>query len=293
MNPYLGAPGSPYVRLALAAVLLLAPLALAQQAPATPASFLVYRPWPDALGDELATALAPPPFDAPRLPAARVDRALAASSAPENAPESAPAHYREMLRLVQIAEAEGAPVGLVLDGDVAPGGLAVRVEILPQTAAPASVELSLVVFEHDVRVAGRGEPYVARFALAPTNASVPGNVSLDVRLDPAWSVDRLGVVAIARVDGRVVQSATWLPRQDAPTEQIAKAPLVELVTASWCSPCRPAGEAFLLLATQRGAAGPLASEGHAGYLRPPSAWLWVGFALGAFGAIALARRRAV
>lgn len=281
------------MRYALPALLLLlvAPAIGAQQAPATPASFLVYRPWPDPLHDELASALAPPPFDAPRLPATRIDRALVASPAPENAPESAPAHYREMVRVVQQAEAEGTRVGAVLVGAVEPGALAMRLELRALSpGAPSRVEAAFVVFEHGVDVAGRAEPYVARFAAASTNATVPGNLSMEIRVDPAWSVDRLGVVAVLRAEERVVQSATWLPRQDAPTQQLSKAPLVEHVTASWCEPCRPSDEAFLLLATQRGAAGPLEAGGaRAGYLRAPDGWLWMGLGLGALGAVALAR----
>jgi len=275
----------------LLALLLLAPLAWAQEAPAQPASFLAYRPEGDTR-DALATPLAPPPFEATRLPATRIDRVGVASSAPENRPESAPAHYREMLRLVQAAEAEGAPLALVVDGRAAPGSLSLRVEARPQGAAPpAEVAVSLVLFEHGVVVAGRAHPYVARFALAPETLAVPGNASFDVRLDPSWSLDRVGVVAIAARDGRVVQSATWLPRQDAPTVQQAKAALVEHVTATWCSPCAPADDAFVLLATQRGAAGALPSDGHASYLRAPTGWLWAGLALGALAAVALVGRR--
>lgn len=267
---------------------------LAQEAPASPAGFLVYRPWPDAR-DELATALAPPPFDAARLPVTRIDRDAVASSAPENRPESAPAHYREMLRLVQAAEAEGAPLAITIDGEVAPSSIEVRVFTargpVLETSASA-VELELVVFEQGVIVAGRAHPYVARFALEPVTVAVPGNATLDVRLDPSWSVDRIGVVAIARNASGVLQSATWMPRQDLPTQQVAKAPLVEHVTASWCAPCTPADEAFLLLATQRGAAGPLPGEGHPSYLRAPSMWLWAGLAAGAVAAILLVGRRA-
>lgn len=282
------------MRAALALVVLLAPLALAQEPPAQPASFLVYRPWPEAR-DELATALAPPPFDAARLPATRIDRTSVASSAPENRPESAPAHYREMLRLVQRAEAEGAPVALTMDGGlVGPAALEVRVSsghgpVIE--ASPAQVRLSLVVFEHGVVVAGRPHPYVARFALDPFDLAVPGDATTEVRLDASWEIDRLGVVAIAHNETGVLQSATWLVRQELPSQQIAKAPLVEHVTASWCTPCTAADEALLLLATQRGAAGPLGGDGHAGYLRAPSGWLWAGAALGAVAAIALVGRR--
>ncbi|HVM45956.1 MAG TPA: hypothetical protein VM582_08485, partial [Candidatus Thermoplasmatota archaeon] len=205
------------------------------------------------------------------------------------APQSAPAHYREMLRLVQAAAVEGAGVGLVVRGSVAPGTLGVQVETRALANAPEGVELALVLFEHGVVVAGRTEPYVARFALDPVRVSVPGNASQQLRLDPAWDLDRVGVVALALVDGRVVQSATWLPRQDAPTVQLVRAPLVEHVTASWCSPCGPADEALILLATQRGPAGPLPALGEGSYLRAPTGWLWAGLALGAAGAVALAR----
>ena len=272
-------------------MLLFAPLALAQEAPASPASFVVYRPWPDAR-DALATALAPPPFDASRLPATRIDRDAFASSAPENRPENAAAHYREMLRLVQAAEAEGSPVTLVVDGDVAPGELRVEVNVsLRPTWSFRNASLALVVFEHGVVVAGRAHPYVARFALAPEPIRGSGVVAFSTVLDPAWDVDALGVVAIAKHDEEVVQSATWLPRQLGPTIQAAKAPLVELVTASWCTPCVPAEEGFLLLATQRGAAGPLEAPGGASYLRPPSALLWLGLAAGAAAAVVLLGRR--
>lgn len=278
------------MRAALVLALLLAPLALAQEQPAQPASFLVYRPWPDAR-DELATALAPPPFDAARLPATRIDRASVASTAPENRPESAPAHYREMLRLVQRAEVEAGGVALRVDGKVASASIALDVQVSSDDATIDNASLALVVFEHGVVVAGMAHPYVARFALTPKPVAVPGNASFDVRIDPAWNVDKLGVVVVAERDGRILQSATWLPRQHGPTEQTARAPLVEHVTASWCTPCKPADDALLLLATQRGAAGPLSLEGHAGYLRAPSGWLWAGLALGAIVAIALVGRR--
>lgn len=292
MKPYFPFPGSRPVRALWLAWLLLAPLALAQEPPASPASFLVYRPAGDTR-DGLATSLAPPPFEHARLPVAWIDRRLLAEGAPEGRPESAPAQYREMLRLVQIAEAEGAPVRLAVDGSVAPGKLTLEVDASPGDGdPPANVTLSAVVFEHGVDVGGRAEPYVARFALAPEPIDLPGHIAFDVRLDPAWDLDRLGVVAIASADGRVLQSATWLPRQNGPTVQEAKAPLVETVTASWCAPCAPVDEAFLLLATQRGAAGPLASAGHDGYLRAPTGWLWAGLALGTLAAFALVRRRA-
>lgn len=307
MKPYPALPGSRRVRAALLAFLLLlhaaagpslallaavAPLALAQETPASPASFLAYRPWPDAR-DELGTALAPPPFDASRLPVTRVDRVATASPAPENRPESAPAHYREMLRLVQAAEAAGAPVTLEVSGGVAPGTMEVRVVATPTRTVLGEVELALVVFEHGVEVAGRAHPYVARFALEPAPLSLPGNATFDVRLDRAWNLDRLGVVVLVRNASGVLQSATWMPRQaDAVTHQVAKAPLVEHVTASWCAPCAPADEAFLLLATQRGAAGPLAGSAEASYLRAPTGWLWAGLAAGLIAAFLLVGRRA-
>lgn len=283
VNPYVRHHGSRRVRAASLGVALLAlillPPALAQVG-SEPVSFLVYRPWPDPRGldgDPLASALAPPPRAAERLPLTLVDRAVEASRAPENAPESALAHYREISRLVQEREAQGAPLALTLGGTVGPGVLVIDV------LASRDAHVSLVVFEHAFSA------YAARFVLEPTQAQANVTTRQEARLDPSWNVERLGVVAIAQRDGET-QSATWLVSADAPTVQTRKSVLVEHVTANWCDPCGPVDEALALLATQRGVAGPLASVGAPSYLRAPEWPLLAGLVLGGGAALALLRR---
>lgn len=276
------------ILLALAFVL---PAALAQPTPASPASFLVYHAAGGPSPDPLASPLAPAPFDAARLPTTRFDRASVASAAPENAPESAPAHFREFARLLAEREVGGAPLGLRIEGDAQVGALTMRVESLVLgDGAPTNVTLQLVVFEHGVDVGGRLHPYVARFASAPQALALPGVASTRLALDPSWSLDDLGVVAIASAEGEVLQSATWLVRQDAPTEQRAKSVLIEQVTASWCEPCTPAEEALALLSIQRGVAPALAARPEGSHLRAPDVLFYVGLAFGLVAALALVRR---
>lgn len=266
----------------LLAVLLLPP-ALAQVS-GEPVSFLVYRPWPDpragaADADPLASALAPPPREVDRLPFTLVDREARARTAPENQPESALAHYRELSRLVQSRETTGAPLTLTLSGALVPGALEARV------SPSEDANVTLVVFEHAT------SPYAARFVLAPVRVAANETSTHTIRLDPAWRADRLGVVAIAERGGEI-QSATWWARSDAPVVQRGKSVLVEHVTASWCDPCAPVDEALALLATQRGVAGPLPTGGAPSYLRAPDWSLYAGLAVGLAAAVALARRRA-
>lgn len=265
----------------LLAVLLLPP-ALAQVS-GEPVSFLVYRPWPDpragsADADPMASALAPPPREVDRLPYTLVDREARADTAPENQPESALAHYRELSRLVQSREAGGAPLTLTLSGALLPGAMEARV------SPDADANVTLVLFEH------KTSPYAARFVLAPVFVAANATSTQTLRLDPAWQPDRLGIVAIAERDGQV-QTATWWARSDAPVVQRGKSVLVEHVTASWCDPCAPMDEALALLATQRGVAGPLDAVEPPSYLRAPDASLYAGLALGGALAVALLRGR--
>ena len=267
---------------ALLLALLLAPHALAQVG-SEPVTFLVYRPWPDpragsAEADPLASPLAPPPRDVERLPFTLADRAQTAQRAPENAPESALAHYRELSRLVQAREAQGAPLSLTLTGTLATGIL----EIAASPSEAASVQL--VVFEH------ARAPYAARFVLAPVALAANETTRQSVRLDPAWDAARLGVVAIAERQGET-QSATWLVGSTSATVQTRKSVLLEHVTASWCDPCRPVDEALALLAAQRGVAGALVTDEAPSYLRAPSWTLYAGLILGGAAAVALLRRR--
>ncbi|HUR68246.1 MAG TPA: hypothetical protein VM370_03300 [Candidatus Thermoplasmatota archaeon] len=266
------------------AVLLLAPLVAAQapDAPAgPPASFLVYHAPGGREPDPLASVLAPPPAGAERLPATLFDGVERADPAPENAPERALAHYREMQR--RLLSRESAPPGVELRLDGALTGDALHVSV----AASGPATLSVVVFEHGVDLAGRPRPYVARFAFEPTTERT---LASEVHLQRDWDPEKLGFVAIARNGSEVVQSATWTVAGDAPVVQTQKSVLVEHVTASWCDACGPADEAIALLATQRGVAGPLAA-GEVQYLRAPSWLLYAGLAMGALAAVAVLRRR--
>lgn len=273
--------------LPLVAIVLLALPAIPAQTEAVPATFLVYHTPGGRDPDPLASPLAPPPDGTERLPATLFDRQERAHTAPENAPESALAHYREFQRAMARRESEPAGARITLTGELAPSALRVEADV---SDGPAT--LTLVVFEHGVPLAGRPQPYVARFVARPLE--VPpggGRVASQLHLDPAWDPERIGVVAIASEGTRVLQSATWTPRLDAPTIQTRRAVLVEHVTASWCDPCRPADEAFALLATQRGAAGAL-DAGDVAYFRAPTPLFYAGLALGSLVALALARRSA-
>lgn len=264
----------------LALLALLAPAVVAQEVPDAPVSFLVFHAQGGRDADPLAGAQAPPPAAAQRLPATFVDGARA-DQAPENAPERALAHFRELQRLVSRAEATPAGAELTLSATARDGILSIALD------SDRTAGLSVVVFEHGVPLDGQPQPYVARYASTTTNAS---ELDLGVALDPTWDVGRLGVVAIAREGDTVLQSATWTASQGAPTVQRARSVLVEHVTASWCDPCAPADEAVALLATQRGAAGPL-EAGDVRYLRAPSWTLYAGLLLGAAAAILVLRRR--
>lgn len=255
------------LRAALAAILvvLLAGGHAHAQVTRDPVSFLRY-------GEPGAAA----PFEVDRLPLVFVDRAVVASRAPENAPASAAAHYREIARIVQAREAEGAPLALTLGGALAPGALELRV-----TPSAAS-EVTLVVFEG---------AYVARLVLAPLALAADETARPRVALDPAWDAPRLGVVALARLEDGRTQSATWLVRDDVPTVQARRAVLVESVLAPGCAPCAPVDDALALLAAQRGVVPAGEAEGGQ-YLRAPDARLFLGAGLGGLLALVLLRRRA-
>lgn len=253
------------------------------QVEARPASFLVFH----APGgeDPLASPLAPPPAGVDRLPTTILDGVERADPAPENAPENALAHFREIQRLLQRREAEPAGANVTLRGELRPGVLAAHAEV-----SRGPLELTFVLFEHGVPVDGRQHPYVARFRTEPVAIPAEGATrASEIRLDPAWGPERIGVAAILRDGDRVVQSATWTPRLDAPTEQTARAVLVEHVTATWCDHCRGADEAIALLATQRGVAGPL-EPGDVSYGRMPTPLFYAGAALGLVAAAWLLRR---
>lgn len=248
----------------------------------TPVTILIYHAPGGPEPDPLATPLAPPPASALRLPATTFDRVERASNNPESAPARSEAHMREFQRILGIRETVPAPVELRVGGALAPGALEIEASLLGE---PRAVRLELVVFEHDEA------PYAARFALSPLELTVPANLTERVRLDPSWTPDKLGVVAIVIDEkGEALQSATWLVRDDASSVQTTRAVLVEHVTASWCEPCRPVDAAVALLGEQRGAAGGVGRSGEIAYLRPPTWQLWLGLALGGAAGIALARR---
>lgn len=294
----------------LAACLVLAlvlPGALAQQEDRVrAASILVYHPWPDPRAgapdaDPLGSPLAPPP-DGLRIGSTLFDGTALASGAPEGTPESALAHFREFQRLLLQRERTGAPLALTLGGRVEADTLRIEATV-SQSDLPLS--LSFVLFENGVPAQTseglRAQPYVARVVLPaePVDASAgPATVVREAALDPAWDLQRLGVVAIARAaeagerhaQGEVVQSAAWLVRSPAPTTQTDKAVLVERASATWCDPCRPGDEALTLLASQYGVDAP-ASTTPDGYLRAPSAFAFAGLLAGLGVGLVLLRRR--
>lgn len=269
--------------LVLAMLALLAPAVAAQDAPSGHvASFLAYHADGGRDADPLASPLAPPPARADRLPATFFDGSRRADNAPENAPERALAHYREFQRLLLARESVPAGTTISLDATLDTNTLEVR------AFAPESVNWTLVLFEQGAPRDGVPQPYVARYV---TDAPDAREITRDFPLDAAWQHERLGVVAIARNGDEVLQSATWTLARATPTVQRERAVLVEHVTASWCDPCRPADEAFALLSSQRGMAGPLGS-GELQYFHAPGWQLYAGLALGGLVAFALLRRRA-
>lgn len=251
--------------------------ALAQDGVGGP-SFLVYhtRAGPDA--DPLAVAFAPA---TDRLPLTRFDRAENASAAPEGAPQSAPAHFREMQRILRARETAAAPLSLEIVAELR------EAEILVHVDASASATVELVLFEHGARLEGRPQPYVARAMQAARSADA--GLAASFALDPSWEREHLGVVAIALDNGTIVQSVTWHASRPGAIAQRSKGVLIEHVTASGCLACGPADEAFALLADQNGAAGAL-DAGPGSYFRAPGAGFYAGLLLG-LAAFALAVRR--
>lgn len=267
---------------ALLVLALLAPAALAQDAAprVRTASLLVYHPWPDPRAgepdaDATGSPLAPPP-EGLGPGETLLDGIARASAAPEGAPESALAHFRELQRLFLQRERTGAPVAISLGGTLADSELRFDASARATGRLPEGpLTLSFVVFENGVPATTldgiRAQPYVARAALAPQPLDfVEGRAGADgnVALDPAWDRARLGVVALVRApDGEVLQSAAWLARSGARVEQTTKAVLVERATATWCTPCAPGDEAFALFASQYGVDAPPATH-REGYARP-------------------------
>lgn len=278
--------------LALAALLLALPVALAQATePVRPLSFLVYHAEGGAQPDPLATPLTSA-FAASRMPVTLFDRAERAASAPEGAPASAPAHYREFQRLVERREAGGAPIALAMEGEARPDALELTLEATALGAfEPGAVNVSFVLFEHGALAEGRPQPYVARAATAPQRLLVNGTLEQEIQLDPAWALDRIGVVAIAEAGDVVLQSVTWMPARGGFARSVDKTVLVEHVTATWCNACAPADDALGLLAAQRGVAGPL-DAGATHDARAPGVLFYVGLAIGGLASVALFRRRA-
>lgn len=261
------------------------PLGQAQDESSSGPSFLVYHVVGGRDPDPLASRLVDTP-DVERLPATFFDRAERADAAPENAPESAPAHYREMERRLSARETMGTPrlfLTVVHEGDLLLA--TVRGE------GNGTLNTSFVVFEHGATLGGVPQPYVARFSTASSDLPANASRGAQIRVDPSWNEGRLGVVAIAREGEEIVQSATWIEGGDSTVRQLSKGVLVEHVTASWCTACRPADEAFALLSLQRGAGGPLES-GDATYFRAPSWRLYAGLVIGGMVALVIFRRRA-
>lgn len=298
----------------LAACLVLAlvlPGALAQQdARVRAASILVYHPSPDPRAgapdaDPLGSPAAPPPGGA-RVGSTLFDGIAPADAAPEGAPESALAHFREYQRLLLLRERTGAPVALDLGGSLDGDLLRFDALVAPGASAPGvPLSLAFVVFENGVAAPTpdgvRAHPYVARVALPPQPLDLAGGRAAgngSVRLDPSWDPARVGVVAIVRATesderyaaGEVVQSAAWLARDPARVAPAEKVVLVERVTATWCGPCRPGDEALALLASQYGADALPAASG-SGYLRAPTPLALAGLAAGLGVGVALLRRR--
>lgn len=283
---------------------LLAPGVLAQdEARVRTASILVYHPSPDPRAghpdaDPLGSPPAPPP--AGLGPGDTLfDGVASASAAPEGAPESALAHFRELQRLFLQRERTGAPVAIDLGGRIDGDRLRFDAIVTPTTAATrGALSISFVVFENGVGAptadGTRAHPYVARTTVAGAAldlANGSATVERDVALDAGWRAERLGVVAIVRAeDGEAVQSAAWLARSDARAVQVSKAVLVERATATWCAPCGPSDEALALFASQYGVDS-LPASGGSGYLRAPTPLMLLGLAAGLGAGAVLLRRR--
>ena len=284
-KPHLGAlPVALVRRLLLLALLIALPLVGAQTAPPQP-TFVVYHLSPDPhAGDadadpaSLPGVMPDPAFPDASLPAARVDGFLMADPASEGAPESAPARFRELQRLVLLSEAGGAPITLEADG--AMGNVTVR----------ASGEASLVEL-HAVVVDGT----LARAVLSPVTVNLSdgrANASWLFEAPPGARADRLGVAIWARLlepvgthaRGEVAQSLLWRP--GAAARAVDKQPLVEQVTASWCEACKPADDALGLMASR--AAPP--ETGTGAYWRAPGVLTAIGLVVGLGAAWRLTRR---
>lgn len=269
----------------------------AQAAPA-PANLVVYHAHPDPRGgtpddpDPMSTPHAPGP-PAPRLPLTRFDGVTDAADAPEGSPESVPAHFREMQRLLLAREREGAGATLVVHGTLRDG----RLEITARVAEPrrplenATFTATLVEdgVAHDGASGVRVHRHVARATLPAVPVAGDGEARWNLTLDPAWDASRASIVVALRAEGgEALQSARWGVGQDAPTVQRAKAVLVERVTASWCVPCGPSDEALALLAAR---AAPASAEGGLAYARAPTTLGLLGLTAGLGAAWWITRRR--
>lgn len=260
---------------------------------------VVYHAYPDFRdgapdADPMSTPLAAGP-SASRLPLTLFDRTLQGEPAPEGDPESIPAHFRDMQRLVLARERSGAPFALEVSGRAEADAWVVEARALDAVddGANGSLTLSAVVVEDGVVHEGASGVRVHRFVARLSLESVEGaNASWRVPMDAAWDAQNLAVVAFASApSGEVLQSARWDVATGETSVQRAKAVLVEHVTASWCVPCGPSDEALALIAAQFGGDALDASGGLA-YARAPGAWTLVGGAAGLAAAALILRRRA-
>ena len=278
-------PRSARVRwLVLAMVLVLVPPSLAQEPRARP-TFVVYHVspdpqagGPDADPDSIPGVAPDPPFPLGAPPATRVDDSLLADPAPEGAPESAPARFRELQSLGKVREATGSPI--TLDASGAPD--AVRVVA---SGEGGRIELHAVVIDGAL----------ARAVLAPYELNLtagPANATFSFTLPNGSRADRVGLAIWARLlepvgtldAGEVAQSLVWHPGGTARAAQ--KQPLVEHVTASWCEACKPADDAVGLMASDSAVADGSAS----GYWRAPGILTALGIIVGLAAAWGLTRR---
>lgn len=288
-------------------VLLLVAAPVFAQAPREAPTLVVYHPWPDPEAGRpdadpfsAANVTPLPGLDPARLPATRADGVLDADPAPEGNPDSAVAHVRELQRLLNLRLATGAPASLVIDGALRPGVLALNVTARAHEAL-GEVEARIVLVEDGATYDGRSHRFVAR-AVAPLEranlsaAEASLAFAREIPIPPGVDASRVGVAVSLRVlqadarreAGEVVQSASWSPRQEGPTIQDEKAPLVEHVSATWCEPCAASDAALDLLAAQQAS-----TTGSGAYLRAPSPWAWSGALAGVVvGVIALRRRGA-
>ncbi len=133
--------------------------------------------------------------------------------------------------------------------------------VMAQAVATAKVDiesdnlsLRLVLFEDDIRFDGGNGVDLHRFTVRAIGNTTSATLNQDQNvtfgaafdLDPAWTVDRLGVVAfVANEDAQsrafqareILQAATFLLTQDGPTIQASRGVLLEYYTATWCPTC--------------------------------------------------------